>query len=49
VVDLRAVCEQPQDYLAPIGPSVAGGGKIARAAAGALAGAREPGARLFGA
>lgn len=42
VIDLRLVCAEPGDYANPIEPSVQGGGKIARAIAGALgaAGAR---------
>lgn len=31
VIELRLVCTQPGDYANPIEPSVAGGGKIARA------------------
>lgn len=38
VVDLRLVCSEPEDYANPIEPSGAGGAKIARAIAAALAG-----------
>ena len=49
VIDLRAVCDQPQDYANPIEPSVVGGAKIARAIARVATGAGAPAARLFGA
>ena len=49
VIDLRAVCDQPQDYANPIEPSSIGGAKIARAIARVVMGAAAPVARLFGA
>ena len=49
VIDLRAVCDQPQDYANPIEPSSVGGAKIARTVARVLTGAAAPAARLFGA
>ena len=49
VIDLRAVCDSPQDYANPIEPSSIGGAKIARAIAGVVTGAAAPAARLFGA
>lgn len=49
VIDLRAVCDQPQDYANPIEPSSIGGAKIARAIARVATGAAAPAARLFGA
>ena len=49
VIDLRAVCDLPQDYANPIEPSSIGGAKIARAIAGVVTGASAPRARLFGA
>ena len=49
VIDLRAVCDLPQDYANPIEPSVVGGAKIARAIARVATGAAMPAARLFGA
>ncbi|MBW8758880.1 MAG: SGNH/GDSL hydrolase family protein [Burkholderiales bacterium] len=49
VIDLRAVCDLPQDYANPIEPSSIGGAKIARAIAGVATGAAAPSARLFGA
>lgn len=48
VIDLRAVCDQPQDYANPIEPSSIGGAKIARAVARVASGAAAPAARLFG-
>jgi hypothetical protein len=36
VVDLRAVCNEPDDYANPIEPSTRGGGKIASALAAVL-------------
>jgi hypothetical protein len=47
VIDLRAVCDLPQDYANPIEPSSIGGAKIARAIARAATGAGTPSARLF--
>ena len=50
VIDLRAVCDTPQDYANPIEPSSVGGAKIARALANVVAGgASRRSARLFGA
>lgn len=49
VIDLRAVCDLPQDYANPIEPSSIGGAKIARAIARVTTGAATPAARLFGA
>jgi hypothetical protein len=49
VIDLRAVCDLPQDYANPIEPSSIGGAKIARAITRVVTGAATPGARLFGA
>jgi hypothetical protein len=49
VIDLRAVCDLPQDYANPIEPSSVGGAKIARAIANVVTGAVSPAARLFGA
>ncbi len=49
VIDLRAVCDQPQDYANPIEPSSIGGAKIARAVARVVTGAATPASRLFGA
>lgn len=49
VIDLRAVCDLPQDYANPIEPSSVGGAKIARAIARVVTGAAAPAARLFGA
>lgn len=49
VIDLRAVCDLPQDYANPIEPSSVGGAKIARAIAAVVTGAAAPTARLFGA
>jgi hypothetical protein len=49
VIDLRSVCDLPQDYANPIEPSSAGGAKIARAIARLLTGAAAPSTRLFGA
>ena len=48
VIDLRAVCDLPQDYANPIEPSSIGGAKIARAIARVVTGAAAPAARLFG-
>jgi hypothetical protein len=48
VIDLRAICDSPQDYANPIEPSAIGGAKIARAIAGVVGG-RARGACLFGA
>ena len=48
VIDLRAVCDQPQDYANPIEPSSVGGAKIARAIARVATGAGMPAMRLFG-
>ena len=47
VIDLRAVCDLPQDYANPIEPSSIGGAKIARAIARVVMGAAAPAARLF--
>ena len=49
VIDLRAVCDMPQDYANPIEPSSIGGAKIARAIARLATGMAVPSARLFGA
>ena len=49
VIDLRAVCDLPQDYANPIEPSSVGGAKIARAIARVVTGEAPPAARLFGA
>jgi hypothetical protein len=49
VIDLRAVCDLPQDYANPIEPSSIGGAKIARAVARVATGTAHPAARLFGA
>ena len=49
VIDLRAVCDLPQDYANPIEPSSTGGAKIARAVARVATGVAIPTARLFGA
>ena len=49
VIDLRAVCDLPQDYANPIEPSSVGGAKIARTIARVVTGAAAPTARLFGA
>ena len=49
VIDLRAVCDLPQDYANPIEPSSVGGAKIARAIVGVVAGGTLPVARVFGA
>ena len=49
VIDLRAVCDSPQDYANPIEPSSIGGAKIAGAIARIVTGAATPVARLFGA
>ncbi len=49
VIDLRAVCDLPQDYANPIEPSSIGGAKIARAIARVVTGTAPPAARLFGA
>jgi hypothetical protein len=48
VIDLRAVCDQPQDYANPIEPSSIGGARIARAIARVVTGTAMPAARLFG-
>ena len=48
-IDLRAVCDLPQDYANPIEPSSVGGAKIARAIVRVVTGAATPAARLFGA
>jgi len=47
VIDLRAVCDLPQDYANPIEPSSIGGAKIARAIARVATGAGTASARLF--
>ena len=47
VIDLRAVCDLPQDYANPIEPSVTGGAKIARAVARVVLGTAAPATRLF--
>lgn len=47
VIDLRAVCNEPRDYANPIEPSVAGGAKIARAVARAVADPAVRGTRLL--
>ena len=49
VIDLRAVCDEPQDYANPIEPSSIGGAKIARAIARVVTGVAVPAGRLFGA
>lgn len=49
VIDLRAICTEPQDYANPIEPSSTGGAKIARAIAAVATAAATPGLRLFGA
>jgi hypothetical protein len=49
VIDLRAVCDLPQDYANPIEPSSVGGAKIARAIARVVTRTAAPAARLFGA
>jgi len=49
VIDLRAICDLPQDYANPIEPSSIGGAKIARAIGRVATGAATPAARLFGA
>ena len=49
VIDLRAVCDLPQDYANPIEPSSVGGAKIARAIARVVTRTATPAARLFGA
>lgn len=49
VIDLRAVCDLPQDDANPIEPSSAGSAKIARAIARVATGAATPSTRLFGA
>ena len=49
VIDLRAVCDLPQDYANPIEPSSVGGAKIARAITRVVTGTGTPAARLFGA
>jgi hypothetical protein len=49
VIDLRAVCDLPQDYANPIEPSSIGGAKIARAIARVATGSAAPSVRLFGA
>jgi hypothetical protein len=46
VIDLRLVCKEPADYANPIEPSVAGGGKIARAIARTLEATQWPGGSL---
>jgi hypothetical protein len=43
VIDLRLVCREPADYANPIEPSVAGGGKIARAINRTLEATQWPG------
>ena len=48
-IDLRAVCDLPQDYANPIEPSSVGGAKIARAISGVVTGSATPASRLFGA
>jgi len=47
VIDLRTVCDLPQDYANPIEPSSIGGAKIARAIARVATGAGTASARLF--
>jgi lysophospholipase L1-like esterase len=42
LVDLRLVCDAPEDYANPIEPSVQGGGKIAAAILHAVAGPHAP-------
>jgi hypothetical protein len=49
VIDLRAICDLPQDYANPIEPSSIGGAKIARAIARVATGSASPSTRLFGA
>ena len=50
VIDLRAVCDTPQDYANPIEPSSVGGAKIARVLAAVVAGAGTiRGATIYGA
>jgi hypothetical protein len=45
LVDLRLVCDEPEDYANPIEPSVRGGAKIASAVLSAVA-ATDPGAEF---
>jgi hypothetical protein len=47
LVDLRLVCDAPEDYANPIEPSVAGGDKIAAAILSAVASAAGPGEFSF--
>jgi hypothetical protein len=50
VIDLRAVCDSPQDYANPIEPSSVGGAKIARVVAAVVAGASAiRGTTIYGA
>jgi len=41
VIDLRAICANPEDYANPIEPSSVGGEKIARAIAGLVTGSKS--------
>ena len=49
VIDLRAVCSDPADYVLDIEPSAAGGARIAAAIFRAVTEPDAPGARIFGA
>jgi len=51
VIDLRLVCDRPEDYANPIEPSPVGGEKIVRVIARAVEGPphQEPGAHVLGA
>lgn len=49
VVDLRAVCCDPADYVLDIEPSAAGGARIAAAIFRAVTEPDAPSARIFGA
>ena len=49
VIDLRAVCCDPADYVLDIEPSAAGGARIAAAIFRAVTEPGAPGARIFGA
>jgi hypothetical protein len=45
VIELRRVCDRPEDYANPIEPSSIGGAKIAKAIARVVTGSGEPGYR----
>ena len=49
VIDLRAICSDPADYVFDIEPSAAGGARIAAAVFRAVTQPDAPGARIFGA